>query len=164
MLSFWLGESFWTSIKTPIITVWIKGKDNSFCCHCCWNRIILGYNSCLFCIFKLHKRREDRHWKVRDKWNECMKMHKWMNEILRSLLTETLNKWIDTSHPLSASVVLTAHNLYLFYFHIQEKNSYKTGTIYLLWRQQKYLKNIHDQDYNCTKVHLTIISIVLLLP
>ena len=61
-------ESFRTSIKTPIITVWIKGKDNNCCCHCCWNRIMLECNSCLFCIFKLHKRRKDRHWKVRDKW------------------------------------------------------------------------------------------------
>ena len=28
-------ESLRTSIKTPIITVWIKGKNNNCCCHSC---------------------------------------------------------------------------------------------------------------------------------
>ena len=35
MLSVCWVESFRTSIKTPIITVWIKGKNNNCCCHSC---------------------------------------------------------------------------------------------------------------------------------
>ena len=61
MLLFCLGRKLRTSIKTPIITVWIRGKHNNCCCHCCWERIMLKSHACLLCIFNLLRGRKDRH-------------------------------------------------------------------------------------------------------
>ena len=74
MLLFCFGRKLQISIKTPIITVWIRGKHINCCCHCCWERIMLKFHACLLCIFNLlqgkkvrtdttEKRKENRHQK-----------------------------------------------------------------------------------------------------